>query len=116
MPELEPLKRSGSNDFSQPKRFLVEPLLAFVQLPERCAETVQFSANQFERFLSGSLLASILLVVIGVEQHGAKNGEKGFEPRPNAAELEEQADQQFFDRKEKSRFWKLFESLKASND
>src|SRR5271170_3572737 len=78
MPELEPLKRSGSNDFSQPKRFLVEPLLAFVQLPERCAETVQFSANQFERFLSGSLLASILLVVIGVERRGAENGERGL--------------------------------------
>ena len=95
MPELEPLKRSGSNDFSQPKRFLAELLLAFVQLPERCAETVQFSANQFERFLSGSLLASILLVVIGVEQRGAENGERGFAPRPIAAEVEEQANQQF---------------------
>jgi hypothetical protein len=30
MPEPEPLKRSGSNDFSQPKCFLAEPLLAFV--------------------------------------------------------------------------------------
>jgi hypothetical protein len=30
MPEPEPLKRSGSNDFSQPKLFLAEPLLAFV--------------------------------------------------------------------------------------
>ena len=92
MPEPEPLKRSRSNDFGQPRRFLAEPLLALVQLPERCAETVQFSANQFERFLSGSLLASILLVVIGVEQRGAENGESGFVPRPNAAELEEQAD------------------------
>ena len=113
-PEPTPFIHSSTRD-TKPRRFLAEPVLEPTELSAPCAEIDTFRANHFKGFLAEPVLASTQPQVpnMGINRLDAIVQDAVLVPRPDVAEIEEQASQQFSHRRKKSRSSKLFESMKA---